>query len=94
MARISVGAFAVISQDAELCAGTHDTASPQFQLLAKPITIGDHVWVAAGAFVGPGVSLGAGAVLGARAVAFKDIPGWEVHVGNPASFLRKRVLRT
>jgi putative colanic acid biosynthesis acetyltransferase WcaF len=90
MARITIGVNAVVSQNAELCAGTHDVGDAQFHLIAKPITIGDHAWVASGAFVGPGITIGEGAVLGARAVAFKDIAPWEIHVGNPARFLRRR----
>jgi putative colanic acid biosynthesis acetyltransferase WcaF len=91
MARITLGAHVTVSQDACLCAGSHDIDDPDFQLLTKPIVIGDHAWVAAGAFVGPGVTIGDGAVLGARAVTFKDLPEWEVYAGNPASFSRNRV---
>jgi len=93
MAMVTIGNFVTISQDAELCAGSHDLESKEFQLQARPISIGDRAWIAAGAFVGPGAQVGEGAVLGARSVAFKCIPDWEVHVGNPASFLKKRVLR-
>jgi putative colanic acid biosynthesis acetyltransferase WcaF len=90
MAPVSLGAHAIVSQDAVLCAGTHDIDDPEFQLVAKSIVIGERAWVAAGAFVGPGVSIGDGAVLGARAAAFKDLPEWSVFVGNPAVFLRTR----
>ncbi|MGD1037697.1 MAG: putative colanic acid biosynthesis acetyltransferase [Roseiarcus sp.] len=90
MARISLGAHAIVSQDARLCAGLHDIDDPEFQLVTKPIVIGDHAWVASGAFVGPGVSIGEGAVLGACAVAFKDLREWGVYIGNPMVFLRTR----
>lgn len=93
MALIIIGANAVVSQNAELCAGTHDVEDTDFQLIAKPVIIGDHAWVATGAFVGPGVTIGEGGVLGARAVAFKDVPPWEIHIGNPARLLRKRTQR-
>lgn len=92
IAKIALGAYATVSQDAVLCAGSHDIADPDFPLVARPIVIGDHAWIAAGAFVGPGVTIGAGAVLGARAVAFRDLAPWTVHVGNPAAFLRTRVV--
>jgi len=93
MAQITIGANAIVSQDAELCAGTHDVEDPDFQLVAKPIVIGDHTWIAAGAFVGPAVTIGEGAILGARAVTFKDLPPWEIYIGNPARFLKTRKLR-
>lgn len=90
MAKITIGTYAVVSQDAELCAGTHDIQDPEFQLIASPISVEDRAWVAAGAFVGPGVVIGNGAVLGARAVTFRDIPDWSVYSGNPAVFLKQR----
>jgi tetrahydrodipicolinate N-succinyltransferase len=56
----------LVSQGVHLCAGTHDFDTPLFQLVAKPITIGAHAWVAAEAFVGPGTRVGEGAVVGHR----------------------------
>jgi putative colanic acid biosynthesis acetyltransferase WcaF len=93
MAPISLGRYVIVSQDAVLCAGTHDIDDADFQLTTKPIVIGERAWVAAGAFVGPGVSIDEGAVLGARAVAFSNLAPWTVYVGNPARRLRERARR-
>ncbi len=93
MAPISIGRYAIVSQDAVLCAGTHDIDDPDLQLTTMPIVIGERAWVAAGAFVGPGVSIGEGAVLGARAVAFSNLAPWTVYVGNPARRLKERARR-
>jgi len=90
MAPIRLGAYAIVSQGAHLCAGTHDVESPAFQLHTRPIVIGTRAWVAAEAFVGPGVTIGDGAVLGARAVAMRDIAAWTIAAGNPARPLRPR----
>lgn len=90
MAPIRIGAGAVISQRAHLCAGTHDVDDPHFQLVARPIDIGPQAWIAAEAFVGPGVSVGEGAVLGARGVTAKSLEPWTIYAGNPARPLRKR----
>ena len=87
---VTLGDYAIVSQFAHLVSGTHDIDNPGFQLLTKPIQIGDHAWVAANAFVGPGVTIGEGAVLGACGVTFKDLPPWTVHAGNPARFIRDR----
>lgn len=89
-APVTLGAYAIVSQDSTLCAGTHDYRDEHFQLLTRPVAIGAHVWIAAEAFVGPGVSVGDHAVLGARGVAMHDIPEGEIHGGNPARFLKKR----
>jgi len=89
-APVTIEAHATVSQDAELVTGTHDIDDPHFQLVARPVRVGRHAWVAAGAFVGPGVTIGEGAVLGARAVAFSDLAPWTVYAGNPAKVLRQR----
>jgi putative colanic acid biosynthesis acetyltransferase WcaF len=94
MAPIRIGHNATVSQYAYLCTGTHDISDPHMKLVAYPINIGDGAWVCAGVFVGPGVTLGEGAVAGARSSVFKDVEPWAVVGGNPAKFIKKRVLRT
>lgn len=94
MATITIGDGAIVSQDAHLCAGTHDYEDPAFQLVARPVVIGARVWIAAEAFVGPGVTIGEGAVLGARAVATRDIARWTVAAGNPAQAIKPRTMRS
>lgn len=93
MDRITIGAYALVSQGGHLCAGSHDIGDPNFQLISRPIVIEPQAWVAAEAFVGPGVTVGEGAVLGARGVAFKALEPWTVYAGNPAQPLKKRVIR-
>lgn len=88
--RITIGDDAVVSQDASLCASTHDVTDPAFPLLLRPVAIGRDAWVAAEAFVGPGVTVGEGAVLGARGVAMRDLAPWTFHTGNPATPLKPR----
>lgn len=88
--RIAIGARAVVSQDASLCASTHRVEDPAFPLVLRPIEIGADAWIAAEAFVGPGVTVGEGAVLGARAVAMSDLAPWSYFSGNPAQFLKTR----
>ncbi len=89
---IDIGPYALVSQGAHLCGGTHDIDDPHFQLIAKPIVIKANAWVAAEAFVGPGVTIEEGAVLGARAVAFKNLEPFTVYAGNPARPIRKRMI--
>ncbi len=84
MDRIEIGDYAVISQGAHLCGGTHDYNSANFQSVIKPIVIGARAWVCAEAFIHPGVVVPDGAVLGARAVVTKSLAQpWAVYAGNP-----------
>jgi maltose O-acetyltransferase len=52
--------------------------------LAKPIRIGDGVWIGGGAIVLPGVTIGDGAVIGAGSIVTHDVPADSLAVGNPA----------
>lgn len=54
------------------------------------ITLGDDVWVGAGAIILPGVEIGNGAVIGAGSIVTKNIPPNSVCVGNPAKVIRYR----
>lgn len=47
----------------------------------------------ADAFIGMGVTVGEGAVVGARAAVFKDVEPWTVVGGNPAKFIKKRIIK-
>jgi len=87
---ITIGDHAMISQYSYLCAGSHDYDLPDLPLERTPVNIGDNVWVAAGAFVGPGVSIAEGAILGARGCAMKDLQAWTIYGGNPAVKLKER----
>lgn len=51
---------------------------------AKPITIGNNVWLGGGAIVLPGVTIGDNTVVGAGAVVPRDLPADVIAVGNPA----------
>lgn len=90
LGKVTIGRNVSISQGAHLCAGTHDYKQPDLPLLKPPITVHDHAWIAADAFVGPSVTVGEGALLGARACAMKDLEPWTIYTGNPAVKVKQR----
>jgi putative colanic acid biosynthesis acetyltransferase WcaF len=90
---VTLGEKVTISHRAHLCAGTHDYTQADLPLLKPPITVKDQAWICADAFVGPGVTVGEGAVVGARAVVTRDVDPWTVVVGNPARFIKKRMMK-
>jgi maltose O-acetyltransferase len=53
-----------------------------------PITIGDDVWIAHGAFISPGVTIGSGSVVSAGSVVTSDVPPQRMAIGNPARAVR------
>lgn len=56
---------------------------------AKPITIGEDVWIGGSAVICPGVTIGARSVIGAGSVVTKDIPAGVFAAGNPCKVIRK-----
>ena len=56
---------------------------------AKPVRIGDDVWIGAGAVICGGVTIGSGAVIGAGSVVTRDIPANTIAVGAPCRVMRE-----
>lgn len=57
--------------------------------IAKPVKIGNNVWIGAGSTVLAGVTIGDNSVIGAGSVVKKDIPENSVAVGVPCRVIRK-----
>ncbi len=55
---------------------------------ARPITVGNNVWIGAGVHVLPGVTIGDNCVIGAGSVVNRDIPANSLAVGNPCRVIR------
>ncbi|MEU6812946.1 sugar O-acetyltransferase [Streptomyces sp. NPDC046831] len=91
VAAIVIGEDCQIGPNVQLLTPTHPLEpQPRRDKLeaARPIIIGDNVWIGGGAVVMPGVTIGDNAVIGAGAVVTKDVPADVVAVGNPARPVR------
>lgn len=55
---------------------------------AKPVIIGENVWIATGALILSGVTIGDNSVVGAGAVVTKSVPPNTLVAGNPARIIR------
>ena len=101
-ARIVIGNRTAIGPGAQLNTASHpvDPAKrhidrpddPDFPFravgFARPIEIGNDVWIGAGVIVLPGVTIGSGTTIGAGSVVTKSIPANAVAVGNPCRVIR------
>ena len=82
---VHIGSNCCISQGVYLCTGSHLWSSPRFDLLTRPIRIGDSAWIAAKSVIAPGVTVGQGSVLKLGSVATDDLQDWVVYEGCPAT---------
>lgn len=55
---------------------------------AKPVSIGNKVWLGANVTVNQGVTIGENTIIGSGSVVTKDIPANVIAVGNPCRILR------
>lgn len=91
-APITLGEDVQVGPNVQLLAATHPLAPAQRRAkweMARPIAIGDNVWIGGGAIVLPGVTIGANTVVGAGAVVTRDLPADVVAVGNPARVIKR-----
>lgn len=58
---------------------------------AKPVYIGDNVWIGYRAMILKGVTIGDGSIVAANAVVTKDVPPHCIVAGNPAKVIRNNI---
>jgi putative colanic acid biosynthesis acetyltransferase WcaF len=90
VAELSIGSHSVVSQEAYLCAGTHDYRDVSFRFVSAPIRIAGECWIGARVFIGPGVKVGHAAVIGAGSIVMKDVDAATIVAGNPAKLVGRR----
>ncbi len=93
MAPITIGEKTCIGKEAYLITGSHNISSNEFELITKPITIGNCCWLTTGVTVLQGITIGDYSVVAANSTVTKDIEPWSVFGGNPAKFIKKRVIK-
>lgn len=67
---------------------TESSLRTQGLAIAKPVTIGDNVWIGGNSVICPGVKIGNNVVVAAGAVVTKDVPDNVVVGGNPARIIK------
>jgi maltose O-acetyltransferase len=89
---ITIGDYTMLGPGVHIYAADHprDARTRATGLeLAKPVTIGRHVWIGGGAIICPGVTIGDHSTIGAGSVVTKDIPANVVAAGNPCRVIRE-----
>ena len=92
VAPVTVGADCQVASRVQFITATHPI-DPHVRRIgwetAKPITVGDNVWLSSGVILCPGVTIGDDTVVGAGAVVTRDLPAGVVAMGVPARAVRE-----
>lgn len=91
-AQVTIGDNVLLAPGVMITTATHPLNASRRQQgmeIARPIVIGNNVWVGMGAKILPGVSIGDNAVIAAGAVVTKDVAANSLVAGVPASFVRE-----
>jgi maltose O-acetyltransferase len=92
VAPVTIGAACQVASRVQFITATHPL-DPEPRRIgwesAKPIVLGDNVWLSSGVIVCPGVTIGDHTVVGAGAVVTRDLPAGVLATGVPARALRE-----
>lgn len=91
---VKIGDRVLCGPNVQIYTGTHPIDAQSRGTLieyAKPISIGDDVWIGGSAVICPGVTIGARSIIGAGSVVTKDVPEDVLAAGNPCRVIRKLV---
>lgn len=91
---VRIGSDCLIAAHTVITSQSHDSNALSKGVLyrqtsvARPVAIGDNVWIGSNAVILPGVAIGDGAIIGAGAVVTKDVPSRALVIGVPARVAR------
>jgi len=90
--QVRIGSRTIFGPNVQIYTATHplDAKVRKTGLeYAKPITIGEDVWIGGNAIICPGITIGDNTVIGAGSVVTKDMPSDVFAAGNPCKVIRE-----
>lgn len=87
-APVTIGKCCSLSFNNMIITSTHDF-NDFSTVIAKPVTIGDNVWITSNVVILPEVTIGSNSVIGAGSVVTHDIPPGVFAAGNPCKVVKK-----
>ncbi|NIA70065.1 sugar O-acetyltransferase [Pelagibius litoralis] len=93
-APVRIGARSQLGPNVQIyCAEHHKDAAKRTEAgleIARPVTLGERVWIGGGAIILAGVTIGADAIVGAGSVVTRDVAAGATVVGNPARVIEAK----
>jgi maltose O-acetyltransferase len=97
--KITIGKNGLIAPYVQIYTASHPTKASQriieegedsrYLTFAKPVTIGDNVWIGGNSVIFPDVTIGDNVTIGAGSVVTKDIPDSVLALGNPCKVIKE-----
>ncbi len=92
IAGLTIGDRVTIAHGTKIFTDSGPNTSPWLQqhypISTGAVTIGDDVWIGAGAMILPGVKIGNKCVIGAGSMVKDDVPDYAVVAGSPAKVIK------
>jgi len=91
VASVTIGSRTLFGPNVQIYTATHPVNHKERASgleFAKPITIGEDVWIGGSTVICPGVTIGDRSVIGAGSVVTKDIPADVMAAGNPCRVIK------
>ena len=91
VAKVTIGDNCMFGPNIQIYTATHPLefkARNSGLEYAKPISIGNNVWVGGSSIICPGVTIGNNVVIGAGSVVTKNFPDDVAIAGNPAKIIK------
>ncbi|MVT08262.1 sugar O-acetyltransferase [Chitinophaga tropicalis] len=89
--KVTIGSRTLFGPNVQIYTATHPVDADERASgleYAKPIVIGEDVWVGGSVVICPGVTIGSRSIIGAGSVVTKDIPDDVFAAGNPCKVIR------
>lgn len=91
VAEVKIGSRCLFGPNVQIYTATHPlnhTERASGLEYAKPISIGEDVWIGGSTVILPGITIGDRTIIGAGSVVTKDIPADVIAAGNPCRIIR------
>jgi UDP-perosamine 4-acetyltransferase len=83
-----INTAAIVEHDCQVGDGIHIAPN---SVLCGSVMVGTRAFICAGSTIIPGVKIGEHAMIGAGSTVIRNVPDGEVHVGNPARRLKRKL---
>ena len=91
---IHFGSNIELGPGVSIISSNHNLNNLRKHTKAKPITIGNHVWIGANSTSLPEVNIGDNVIIGANSLVNKNIPSNSIALGNPCKIIKEKDVYT